>query len=183
MRIAVSNNTHDFRIAAGFVGDVFDTLAGIYRLRHALCRRIDAVGRDFLERAAGRLEIEVGVGLGADNAVHAEVGHFIAAVGDVDLTQRTVDGAAGGRSKARAKAQHSGDTQKYCCQSFSHKNLLKNSSSANRVQACTAVKWLLDYYISIRFRALSPSLIAKKSALKIQDGSLDYICLSKSLRL
>ena len=85
MRIAVSNDTHDFRIAAGFVGDVFDTLAGIYRLRYALCRRIDAVGRDFLDRAASRLKVEVGIGLGTDNAVHAEVGHFIAAVGDIHL--------------------------------------------------------------------------------------------------
>ena len=125
MRIAVSNDTHDFRVTAGFVGNVFDTLAGIYRLRHALRRRVDAVGRDFLERAAGRLKVEVSVGLGTDSAVHAEIGHFIAAVGDVDLTQRTVDGAASGRSKACAKAQHSGNTQKYRYQSFSHKNLLK----------------------------------------------------------
>ena len=125
MRIAVSNDTHDFRVAAGFVGDVLDTLAGIYRLRYALCCRIDAVGRDFLVRAAGRLKVELGIGLCTDNTVHAEVRHFITAIGDIHLTQRTADGAAGGRSKACAKTQHSGNTQKYRYQSFSHKNLLK----------------------------------------------------------
>ena len=98
MGVAIGDDADDLRVVAGFVGNILDTLAGTDRLRHALCCRVDAVGRDFLDRAAGRLEIEVGIGLGTDNAVHAEIGHFIAAVGDIHLAQRTADGAAGGKS-------------------------------------------------------------------------------------
>ena len=35
------------------LGNILDTLAGTDRLRHALCCRVDAVGRDLLDRAAG----------------------------------------------------------------------------------------------------------------------------------
>ena len=98
MGVAIGDDADDLRVVAGLVCNIFDARAGTDRLRHALCCRADAVGRDFLDRAAGRLEIEVGIGLGTDNAVHAEIGHFIAAVGDVHLAQRTADGAAGGKS-------------------------------------------------------------------------------------
>ena len=125
MGVAIGDDADDLRVVAGLVCNIFDARAGTDRLRHTLCCRVDAVGRDFLDRAAGRLEIEVGIGLGTDNAVHAEIRHFIAAVGNIHLAQRTSNGAAGSGSKACAKAQYGGDTQKYRYQSFSHKNLLK----------------------------------------------------------
>ena len=125
MRVAIGDDSDDLRVVAGLVCNIFDARAGTDRLRHTLCCRVDAVGGNLLNRAAGRLEIEVGIGLGTDNAVHAEIRHFIAAVGDIHLAQRTSNGAAGSGSKACAKAQHGEDTQKYRYQSFSHKNLLK----------------------------------------------------------
>ena len=125
MRVAIGDDADDLRVVAGFVCNILDALTGSNGLRHTLCCRVDAVGGNFLDCAAGRLEIEVGIGLGTDNAVHAEVGHFVVTIGNVHLTQRTSNGAAGGGSKACAKAQHGGDTQKYRYQSFSHKSLLK----------------------------------------------------------
>ena len=83
---------------------------------------------------------KVGIGLGSDNAVHAEIGHFIAAVGDIHLAQRTADGAAGRRCEARAKAQHRCDAQKHRYHSFSHKYLLKTVAAQTIFQVCAAVK-------------------------------------------
>ena len=140
MGVAIGDDADDLRVVAGLVCNIFDARAGTDRLRHTLCCRVDAVGRDFLDRAAGRLEIEVGIGLGTDNAVHAEIGHFVVAIGDVHLTQRTSNGAAGRRCEARAKAQHRCDAQKHRYHSFSHKYLLKTVAAQTIFQVCAAVK-------------------------------------------
>ena len=140
MRVAIGDDADDLRVVAGLVCNILDARAGTDRLRHTLCCRVDAVGRDFLDRAAGRLKVEVSVGLGTDNAVHAEVGHFVVAIGDVHLTQRTSNGAAGRRCEARAKAQHRCDAQKHRYHSFSHKYLLKTVAAQTIFQVCAAVK-------------------------------------------
>ena len=140
MGITVCNNTDDFWVVAGFIGDILDTLAWANSLRHTLCCRVDAVGGNFLDRAASRLEIEVGIGLGTDNAVHAEVGHFVVTIGDVHFTQRTSNGAAGRRCEARTKAQYRCDAQKHRYHSFSHKYLLKTVAAQTIFQVCAAVK-------------------------------------------
>ena len=140
MRVAIGDDSDDLRVVAGLVCNIFDARAGTDRLRHTLCCRVDAVGGNLLDRAAGRLEIEVGIGLGTDNAVHAEIGHFIAAVGDIHLAQRTSNGAAGRRCEARAKAQHRCDAQKHRYHSFSHKYLLKTVAAQTIFQVCAAVK-------------------------------------------
>ena len=118
MGVAIGDDADDLRVVAGLVCNIFDARAGTDRLRHTLCCRVDAVGRDFLDRAAGRLEIEVGIGLGTDNAVHAEIGHFIAAVGDVHLAQRTADGAAGGKGGGREHPKRHHQHKEHRNQSF-----------------------------------------------------------------
>ena len=118
MGVAIGDDADDLRVVAGLVCNIFDARAGTDRLRYTLCCRVDAVGRDFLDRAAGRLEIEVGIGLGTDNAVHAEVGHFIAAVGDVHLAQRTADGAAGGKRGGREHPKRHHQHKEHRNQSF-----------------------------------------------------------------
>ena len=85
MRVAIGDDADDLRVVAGLVCNILDALTRTNGLGHTFDRRVDAVGGNFLDRAAGRLEIEVGIGQGTDNAVHAEVGHFIAAVGDIHL--------------------------------------------------------------------------------------------------
>ena len=118
MRVAIGDDADDLRVVAGLVCNIFDARAGTDRLRHTLCCRVDAVGGNLLERAAGRLEIEVGIGLGTDNAVHAEIRHFIAAVGDIHLAQRTSNGAAGGKCGGREHPKRHHQHKEHRNQSF-----------------------------------------------------------------
>ena len=85
MGVAIGDDADDLRVVAGLVCNILDALTGTNGLGHTFDRRVDAVGGNLLDRAAGRLKVEVSVGLGTDNAVHAEIGHFIAAVGDIHL--------------------------------------------------------------------------------------------------
>ena len=140
MRVAIGDDADDLRIIAGFVCNILDTLTGTNGLRHTLCCRVDAVGRNFFHCAACRLIVKISIGLRANHTVHAEVGHFVVTIGDVHLTQRTADGAAGSGSKACAKAQHRCDAQKHRYHSFSHKYLLKTVAAQTIFQVCAAVK-------------------------------------------
>ena len=53
MRVAIGDDADDLRVVAGLVCNILDARAGTDRLRHTLCCRVDAVGRDLLDRAAG----------------------------------------------------------------------------------------------------------------------------------
>ena len=122
--IPVGDDAHDLRVAAFFLGHVFDTLAGGHGLRHTRCIRIDAVGRDLLRFSVGTHIIEIGVDQFPDASVDGEVREFLLTVVDIDFTKGFLL-AAGGKSGGREHPQHHDHQQQHGDQSFFHSASLK----------------------------------------------------------
>ena len=122
--IPVGDDAHDLRVAAFFLGHVFDALAGSHRLRDALGVGVDAVGRDLLRFSVGTHIIEIGVDQFPDASVDGEVREFLLTVVDIDFTKGFLL-AAGGKSGGREHPQHHDHQQQHGDQSFFHSASLK----------------------------------------------------------
>ena len=121
--IAVGDDTHDLRIVALFLGDVFDALAGAYRLRHTCCIRIDAVGRNLLVFSVGIHMVEIGVDQLTDSPVDGEVGELLLSVVNIDFAQGFLL-AAGGKGRDGEHPQHHYQRKEHGNQSFFHVHFL-----------------------------------------------------------
>ena len=121
--IPVGDDAHDLRVAAFFLGHVFDALAGSHRLRDALGVGVDAVGRDLLRFSVGTHIIEIGVDQFPDASVDGEVREFLLTVVDIDFTKGFLL-AAGGKSGGREHPQHHDHQQQHGDQSFFHVHFL-----------------------------------------------------------
>ena len=121
--IPVGDDTHDLRIVALFLGDVFDTLAGAYRLRHTRCIRIDAVRGDLLRPAVGIHMVEIGIDQLTDAPVDGEVGELLFSVVDIDLAQSLLL-AADGKGRNGEHPQHHYQCKEHGNQSFFHVHFL-----------------------------------------------------------
>ena len=121
--IAVGDDAHDLRIVALFLGDVFDALAGAYRLRHTCCIRIDAVRGNLLCPAVGIHMVEIGIDQLTDSPVDGEVGELLLSVVDIDLAQGFLL-AAGGKGRDGEHPQHHYQHKKHRNQSFFHVHFL-----------------------------------------------------------
>ena len=122
--IPVGDDAHDLRIVALFLGDVFDTLAGAYRLRDAVNIRIDAVGRNLLVFSVGIHMVEIGVDQLTDSPVDGEVRELLLSVVDIDFAQGFLL-TAGGKGRGREHSQHHDHQQQHGDQSFFHSASLK----------------------------------------------------------
>ena len=122
-RVSAGDDTHDLRIAALFLGDVFDALAGAYRLRDAVNIRIDAVGRNFFRPAVCIHMVEIGVDQLTDAAIDGEVGELLFSVVDIDFAQGFLL-AAGGKGRDGEHPQHHYQHKKHRNQSFFHVHFL-----------------------------------------------------------
>ena len=121
--IAVGDDAHDLRVAAFFLGHVFDTLAGGHGLRHTRCIRIDAVGRDLLRFSVGTHIIKIGVDQFPDASVDGEIREFLLTVVNIDLAQSLLL-AAGGKDRDWEHPQHHYQRKEHGNHSFFHVHFL-----------------------------------------------------------
>ena len=122
-RVSAGDDTHDLRIAALFLGDVFDALAGAYRLRDAVNIRIDAVRRNFFRPAVGIHMVEIGVDQLTDSPVDGEIGELLFSVVNIDFAKSFLL-AAGGKGRDGEHPQHHYQCKESGNQSFFHVHFL-----------------------------------------------------------
>ena len=122
-RVSAGDDTHDLRIAALFLGDVFDALAGAYRLRDAVNIRIDAVRGNLLRPAVGIHMVKIGIDQLTDSPVDGEVGELLLSVVNIDFAQGFLL-AAGGKGRDGEHPQHHYQRKEHGNQSFFHVHFL-----------------------------------------------------------
>ena len=114
MRIAVCNDTHDFRVAGDIFRQILNTLTFGNTLGNTLDVGVDAVGGDLLCLPLAVHIVVVSVDLRPDASVDRQVGQLIAAVVDVHFTQclffgRCSKGGCGEHSQHRNQNEKQGN--------------------------------------------------------------------------